>query len=784
MKKTLFALLYSTVLAGWAQTQTIRGVVTDEASGTPIPGVNVVHLGTNLGTVSNPDGTFRLETIPVGRATIRFSFVGYDTRTLPDVLVTAGKEVVLQVKLTESFEQLGEVQVVYDARRDKTSANNDMVNISARSFNLEETKKFAGALGDPSRMASNFAGVVAANDARNDIVVRGNSPLGMLWQLEGMPIPNPNHFGTINSTGGPVSIINNNNLDKSDFLTGAFPAQYGNANSGVFDLKLRNGNAEKPEFLAQVGFNGFELGAEGPFSKKSKASYLVNYRYSTLGVFQAIGINFGTGSATPIYQDLNFKVNIPVGKRWNISAFGMGGRSNVSFLGNEVDTTQVDLYGNAYSNTIVSYETYIAGTTFDYRINNNASLALTLGYGRTFESFEGDSIDPDTRVEYPSGASEMTTTQWNAFLKFNQKINSRNQLQAGASAQIFGYDLFNKDIQGGVTDLIRVDAKGETVLYQAYVQWKFRATKNLNIIPGLHAQTLALNQSTAVEPRLSARYQLADKHSISAGYGYHATTQPVYTYFVQTPTANGPLETNRNLNFTYSQHLVLGYDWNINSRLRIKAETYYQWMTDVPVTTSPSSFSGLNIGSSFAPSNQDSLINAGTGQNYGMELTVERFFSGGYYYLITGSLIQSRYTGSDGVERNTAFNTGHALNVLGGKEFVLGKKGRILALNLRGTWIGGRYLTPIDLAASQAAGTAIYDESRAFSERQADYFRVDLKVSFRMEYTKSSLEFSLDLQNVTNNQNVFQQTYNPQSQQVVTEYQQGFFPVPTVRYTF
>jgi hypothetical protein len=229
---------------------------------------------------------------------------------------------------------------------------------------------------------------------------------------------------------------------------------------------------------------------------------------------------------------------------------------------------------------------------------------------------------------------------------------------------------------------------------------------------------------------------------------------------------------------------VLGYDWNINSRLRIKAETYYQWMTDVPVTASPSSFSGLNIGSSFAPSNQDSLINAGTGQNYGMELTVERFFSGGYYCLITGSLIQSRYTGSDGVERNTAFNTGHALNVLGGKEFVLGKKGRILALNLRGTWIGGRYLTPIDLAASQAAGTAIYDESRAFSERQADYFRVDLKVSFRMEYTKSSLEFSLDLQNVTNNQNVFQQTYNPQSQQVVTEYQQGFFPVPTVRYTF
>jgi hypothetical protein len=149
-------------------------------------------------------------------------------------------------------------------------------------------------------MASNFAGVSGANDARNDIIIRGNSPSGLLWQLEGLNIPNPNHFGSLSSTGGPVSMLNNNVLDKSDFMTSAFPAQYGNALSGVFDLSLRNGNNEKYEFLGQVGFNGFELGAEGPFSKNSKSSFLINYRYSTLALFQQIGINFGTGSATPI----------------------------------------------------------------------------------------------------------------------------------------------------------------------------------------------------------------------------------------------------------------------------------------------------------------------------------------------------------------------------------------------------------------------------------------------------------------------------------------------------
>ena len=275
-----------------------------------------------------------------------------------------------------------------------------------------------------------------------------------------------------------------------------------------------------------------------------------------------------------------------------------------------------------------------------------------------------------------------------------------------------------------------------------------------------------------------------EHHSLSAGYGMHHTTQPIYTYFIQTPTQAGALQTNRNLDFTQSQHLVVGYDWNINPRMRVKLETYYQWMNNVPVTQRMGSFSGLNIGSSFAPSNEDSLVNAGTGQNYGLELTVERFFSGGYYYLITGSVSQSTYKGSDNVERNRAFNTVHALNVVGGKEFTLGKKGRILAFNLKGTWIGGRYLTPIDVAASQAAGEAVYDEENAFSERQADYFRVDLKVAYRMEYSRSSLEFSVDLQNITNYKNVFQQTYNPVSQQVVTEYQQGFFPVPTVRYTF
>lgn len=789
MKRTAILLLLG-LFSGFISAQNsqiIKGRVLDDASQAPLPGVNVVVTSVTpaIGASTDFDGYFRLENVPLGRHTIEFSFIGYEKRVATDIIVTAGKEVVLNVNLVEAFETLQEVEVVYEAADDKTSATNDMAVISARSFNLEETRKYAGALGDPSRMAGNFAGVVMANDARNDIIVRGNSPLGMLWQIDGMMTPNPNHFGALNSTGGPVSMLNNNNLEKSDFLTGAFPAQYGDATAAVFDIKLRNGNPDKYEFLGQVGFNGFELGAEGPFSKNSRASFIANYRYSTLGVFDALGINFGTGSAIPLYQDLNLKVNVPIGRKFNVSAFAVAGRSNVDFLGNETDTSQTDLYNSRYTNTKVAYETLISGVTLGYQISANTNAELMFGYNRTFERFDGDSIDVETLEEFPSGQSRFSTDQFNTLLRIRHKFNNRMQLYAGGSAQIIGFDLFNKTIIGGITDVVNVDQQDETTLYQALAQLKWRLTSRFTILPGVHYQHLALNGSSAFEPRLSMSYLVNEKSRLSLGYGLHAQTQPIYTYFVQTPTATGVEQTNIDLGMTQSNHIVLGYDYNITPNMRFKAETYYQWLNDVPVTSYVSSFSQLNQGANFGPSNQDFLVNNGTGDNYGIELTAERFFNRGWYFLATGSLFQSKYVGSDGVERNTAFNTQHALNVLGGYELPLGKKNnQFLAFNLRVSWVGGRYLTPIDLEASKQAGQAVFDEANAFSEKQDPYFRTDIRIAYRWEMKSSTMEFAIDLQNVTNHKNVFTQTYDPVSESIQTEYQQGFFPVPTFRVTF
>ncbi len=785
------------LLAGYASfgqaTQTVRGRVLDEVSKAPLIGVNIALVSSDgvTGTATDIDGNFRIEQVPLGRQTFRITSIGYEDQLLSNIVITAGKEVILNINLTESVSTLNEIVVTANSRDDKTATNNDLAVVSARSFNLDDTKRYAGALGDPSRMAANFAGVIGGDDSRNDIVVRGNSPTGMLWQLEGLNIPNPNHFGSLTSTGGPVSMLNSNNLDKSDFMTSAFPSQYGNALAGVFDIRLRDGNNQKREYVGQVGFNGFELGAEGPFSKNSKASFIANYRYSTLGLFQSLGIEFGTGSNTPLYQDFNFKVSLPTKGNGKWTIFGIGGISEIDLLGSEADLSDnTNLYGDENQDTYPRFQTGIGGISYEKNISSKTFFKLTGGISYTSEEFSADSLVRNTENEvtekYLRAESFLNTLKYSATGLIRTKLNARNSITSGFYIDYLSFDLFNRDIYANLgRDTVRVNIEDNTTLYQAYSTWRHRVNNKFLFNVGVHAQYYSLNEQLAIEPRLGLQYIINGKHSLSAGYGIHNQTQSIYTSFVETRLPDNEITlTNTNLDFTRSQHTVLTYDWNINETLRLKAETYYQQLNEVPVERNPSSFSALNTGASFIPSDVDSLVNGGSGTNYGIELTLERFFSKGYYFLITSSLFESRYKGSDNIERNTAFNTGYVVNALGGKEWRVGKNKNYLVLNLKLTTIGGKYLTPINLAASEQFGRTIFDEANAFSEQQDPYFRMDVKVSYRKEYKRSTLEAAVDFQNITGNQNIFAQSYNPRTNSVVTQYQQGFFPVPFVRFTF
>jgi hypothetical protein len=794
MKKSsavAFMLLISVQLFAQQGTQVVRGVVRDDISQTPVVGATVVLVheggGSPIGAVTDVHGAFRLSGVPTGRPSLRISSLGYEDRLLSNVVVSAGKEVILNITLTERISELNEVVVVADRKGDPSRTNNELALVGGRSFNIDDTRRYAGSLGDPSRMAANFAGVVSGNDSRNDIVVRGNSPAGMLWQLEGLNIPNPNHFGSLGTTGGPVSMLNNNVLDKSDFLTSAFPAQFGNALAAVFDLRLREGNNQRHEFLGQIGFNGFELGAEGPLSANSKASYLINYRYSTLGVMKRLGINFGTGTAVPDYNDLNVKVTLPVGTKGKFTAFGLLGSSDVAFLGNEVDTTATDLYGSENTNTRANYKTNIAGISYEHTLLPKTFLKLTLGVSTTREKAEGDSISIETREAFKSGENNFKTMKYSAVLHLRHKINAQHSLYGGVTTDMLNFDLYSRSFyEGGKFDTLRLNVSGEnSVLTQAYAQWKYRINPKLVLTTGAHFQHFSLTSRAVVEPRMGLSYVFAPRQSLSLGYGLHSQAQAIATYFIQTPQPGGFTLTNKDLDFTRSRHFILSYENRLTENLLLKVEPYYQSLYNVPVERIRSSFSELNSGSTFGVVDKDSLVNEGIGENLGVEITLERYFNKGYYFLVTTSIFDSKYKGSDEIWRNTAFNSRYVLNVLAGKEVRLGSaRDNVVSASIRSTWVGGKYVSPLDLELSRLQGKAVYDEGRAFSERQSAYFRTDLKLSYRKELKKCSIEGSIDIQNLTGSKNIFMQTYNTRTNRMATVYQTGFFPMSQFRIIF
>ncbi len=772
--------------------KTIRGQVIDKDSKYPLVGakVVVVDTGTVNGTVTDENGYFKLE-VPLGRVSLRVSYIGYKDEGVSNLLVISGKEINTTIELQEKVTDMNEVVVT--ANKQQGQAKNEFAVISARSFDVELTSRFSGNRNDPARMASNFAGVSGANDARNDIIIRGNSPMGMLWRLEGIDIPSPNHFAGFGSTGGPVSMLNNNTLSRGDFMTSAFPSEYGNALSGVFDLGLRNGNKDKYEFLAQLGFNGIEAGAEGPFAKKkSQASFLINYRYSTLALFKLLKANFGTGTAVPEYQDLTFKVDVPTKKAGVFRFWGLGGLSKIELLGHlvDLDKPQQNLYGNENIDLYNKVRTGMFGFSHTYFINPKTYYKLMLAGSHQAQIVDIDSIEPVNRTEIIRNQKVfLRQNKYSAHIMANTKLDSKNTVTVGLIANV--YDLkFADSILYNNKFIPAKYGKGYSALIEAYAMWKHKFSEQLSLNLGMHAQYYSLSSSFAPEPRASLKYQFRENQSISLGYGLHHQIQPLPTYYnYDVSTGAGTEPTNLKMDFTQSNHVVFGYDLTFAKDFHLKAEAYFQYINNAPVEKQRSSFSMLNAGADFATPNNINLVNKGIGRNYGLEVTMEKFLSKNYYFLVTGSFFQSQYQGSDRVWRNTAFNGHYVVNGLAGYQYVFGgkknkAKRHALAFDIKLTGAGGRYYTPIDPVASDAQNTEVRIDSLAFSQKYNDYFRMDVKLSYRLSFRKITQEISMDLQNVANIKNIFRKVYNPRTNTLNNEYQQGIFVLPQYKILF
>lgn len=773
-------LMVSGISMGLAQTQTIRGTILDADSGYPLIGVNVLLLDSDpiIGAVTDINGNYSIENAPVGRVSLSFTYIGYNQVILSDQLLEKGKELFLNVRLEEEITTIDEV--VITAGKLDGQLNNDAAIVATRAFDIEETRRYAGTRNDVARMATTYAGVINSDDARNDIIIRGNSPSGLLWRLEGIDIPNPNHYNAIGTTGGPVSILNNNNLANSDFFTSAFPSDYGNTVSGVFDLKLRKGNSFKQEFLGQIGFNGLEFGAEGPISKKNRSSYLVNYRYSTLGIFKALGVEFGTGAAIPEYQDLTFGIDLATGKNSSLKLFGVGGISQIHFE----PVSENDANGSLYTTADLKNRARVGvvGLRHEYFFNPNLNLSTTLAASQQFTSVIIDSVHNNTSgVQIDDIHTNQTINKISLHSRLNYKIDARNNFTTGIMLDylngIFKDSLYTQE--GTWFEFANTDATSWLIQAYALHQWKINS--QMKFVGGLRYSHLTFNNSLAFEPRLALSYTTNQGGTYSLGYGLHSQMQPLNFYSWRFETA--PTETNADVDFTRSHHVTFEYNKRLAPKLHLKTALFYQHIFDAPVESNPSPYSLLNFGTTYGNVYKPNLVNEGLGENYGLELTIEKYFSQSYYFMVSGTVFESRYQGSDKIWRNTGFNSRYSLNVLGGKEFAVGKNG-VVMMDLAFTAVGGRYTTPIDLEASRNAGETVYFDELAFTQQYDDYLRTDFKIGYRLNMKRITQEWLIDIQNLFNRENPFEEYYNPQTGNIDMRNQLGRLIIPQYRILF
>ncbi len=791
MKKIIFVvamLVTSWTIYAQDHVQTFRGTVVDKESQMPLTGANIMILESDpmLGTSTDFDGTFRIENVPIGRKTISISYLGYEPLVAPNILITTGKEVVMEFELTESLVTMDEVVVT--AENEKTRPINEMAVASARSFSVEETGRYASSLFDPARMAQNFAGISTTggtSDLFNEIIVRGNSPRGVLWRLEGIEIPNPNHFGGLGNSGGGISMLSSSMLSSSDFYTGAFPAEFGNATSGVFDLNLRKGNNQKREHSLMVGILGTEVASEGPFGKPGGASYLVNFRYSTLGILQKIGLN-PVGDVLPEYGDLSFNLNFPRTGAGTFNLFALAGK-NIASFDVDADSTLWE-YDDDHEGFEERQTVATVGLGHRLLLSDNSYLHTVVAASVDRSDDDEYYLDKndnyrkidDFQYQFSNYIYRVTST-------YHKKLNNRNTFEVGGIASYHKYDFFARDFYDAGTNFeTYLQDTGSAGQLQGFIQWKHRINESWTLTGGIHANYYALSKHGSIEPRIASKWTVNDATSFHMALGMHSKPEHPVFHLAETVSSDGEgTFPNKNLDYLKSLHAVAGYDHYFSKDLRIKAEVYYQHLYDVPVEESNDLNTILNVLDVWDALDVGKSNNSGKGRNYGIDLTLEKTFSKSYYFLMTGSLFSSKFKTPEGKWFNTRFNSGYQLNLLGGKEFVTGQeKNKIFGLNGKFVINGGNRVTPIDLAASREENRSIRDFDNYLGESIGTYYRFDIGISYKINKKSKTHSIMLDIQNVTNRLNPLGQYYRASTQNIEFDTHTGLFPVLNYRLEF
>ena len=775
-------------------TQTIRGRVVDQDTRSPLIGAHVIvnSMSPVQGASTDLDGHFEIPGLPVGRHSLTVQYIGYSPIQLPELLLTAGKELVLNVELVTLPITIAPIEVA--GTLDPLEALNEVATVSARSFSVEHTQRYAASLSDPARMAQVFAGVSRSeDDLLNDVSVRGQSPKYTIWMLEGIEIPNPNHFGEEGYSSGGVNMLSANMLTYSDFLTGAFPASYGNALAGVFDVYLRKGNNVRPEHTVHIGVLGLEATTEGPFSKKYGGSYVVNYRYSTAGLLSRAKV---LEQDVISYEDLSFKIHLPTRKAGQFDIFGVGGISNNENFGIRDSTRWRE--GAVSTDDGVFERRGIVGIGHTQVLSKNAYLKTVVTGFYEKESEQYYALDVDANYERVSiDEEEMVEEGVRGKISLNWKVSPKHVLQIGLGASYLRFQYLFRD-RGQLIESEWIydkdhdwqeflNTRSRANTWRKYAQWMYRPTVNLQMHAGIHASGFTMNKETTVEPRFGVRWEMREGRFLSFGTGLYSQIEPYGTYIVERIEDGNVVQPNRSLRKSKSWHSVAGYEHQFSPIFRLKTELYYNLGYDTPV--------GIRSGNTFSIVNSyylydivirtEGLSNEGSTTNYGVDLTLERFFSDGYYAMLTGSLFDARYTTAGGTSFSSRYDTGYMVNLLGGIERPFSKqKKNLVSVNGRIVFGGGNKYTPINVEASQLAGYEVIDGGARFASQLEPYFRVDFGFNFTFNKPFLTHTVYFDAQNIFNQRNLADPFYDHIQNRVRINRQTGIIPVMGYKLTF
>lgn len=747
----LFLFLWSVKPNAQTSVQNIRGVVIDYSSSQPVADANVYISSINRATNTDSLGNFTLRDIPVGNYSIGIAKAGYETMIMSDIVVISAKETYLPVSIKEKVTRLTEL--VVRPKINKEAPLNPSASVSARMLSVEEARKFAGGFDDPARLVSSFAGV-SSNVGNNGISVRGNNPQLLQWKLEGIEIPNPNHFADNAVFGGGVlSALSIHSLANSDFFSGAFPAEYNNALSGVFDMNIRKGTTSAKERTFQIGLTGLDYAEEGPFKKGGAASYIFNYRYSTLALLKPLLPEDGGKGVK--YEDISFKLNFPTKRAGTFTFWGIG-LKDFTGLNAKTDTLKWETITDRQTHNIGFYMG-TAGLSHKYFINEKTYVKSTLATTTNGIDF---SIDQLQKTGNYIAESDVNNSLTNIILTshINTKVNVRHTNKTGVTLTNLRYNLLLSKYDKTV-----VNEKGNSFLLNAYSASAYHFSNELTMNIGVNAQFFTLNGNYTIEPRIGLKYQYASRQSLSFGYGLHSRLEKLNYYFAKNP-AYGNEAVNKNVDFIKAHHFVLGHDLSIAENLHLKTEIYFQYLFNVPVIRD-SSFSFINLTNDWFFNQK--LENTGNGRNYGIDISLDKYLVNGFYYTATASLFNSEYKGGDNTWRNTRFNRNYTFNFLTGKEWAFGQsKNKIFGANIRFSFQGGDRYSPIDAAKSTTAQEVVFDESRAFSKQLSPSFTTHFTILYRINRRKTTSEFALKVLNAGQYKEFYNFEYNYQTQSV------------------